>query len=125
MIGVGIGCLIVYFTLIRGRNRDFDFWFPGPRVLTELSEKFDENDSTTVCWLNCMQVFPSDLELLWEEASVNFSKSEVREQPQTYYVNLSTEDKGEFEFCFVLDSYVARITNIRSSQNTKDCECPE
>lgn len=120
---MGLGILIVYFSLIRGRNRDFDFWLPGPRVLTELKENFDAENKNTKCFLDCYQIFPSDLELLWEEASVNFSKSEPGGETKVYFVSMDFESKGVFEFQFELFPEKAIIKDIRTSTNTTNCDC--
>jgi len=119
-----MGLLIVYITLIRGRNRDFDFWFPGPRVLAEIAEVLDSNDVKTNCLLECHQIFPSDLKKFWQEANVDFSKSVVKKFPKTYFASM---DFGEVqvEIEFELDKKNAIIRGIRSSADRQNCNCED
>ena len=123
LIGVGLGCLIVYITLIRGRDRDFDFWFPGPRVLTELAEGIDLEDDQTRCFMNCYQIFESDLEFLWENGNVDFSKSKVRGNPQIYFVNTELDSKGTFEIKFESTPELVRIVDVRTTNKQLNCDC--
>jgi hypothetical protein len=91
-IGVGLGCVIVYFLLIR--NRDFPAWLPEDRVLEELAV-----DSVIIA--NDIQLPFAD-SLLKERilnSDVIFDESKVRDMACREYQLESETERMRFKIC--------------------------
>lgn len=83
-VGVGLGCLLVYFFLIRGKGRDFGFWLPENRVIHEISESNMSYHPKATCELACFSLSHDSIPLWIKQCEVNFSQSLTREKPKKY-----------------------------------------
>ncbi len=98
LIGFSIGCLIVYFSLIKGQNRNFTFWFPSDRIKEEVLVTKKEFSDSFLCGLSCLQSDTSkqNLSVLIEAYEIDFSKSLPRESPRTYLF-INTTNQSSFK----------------------------
>lgn len=89
--GVGIGCLVVYGMLIRGR--DFPAWLPGDRVIQELAV-----DSIII---NEGQLPFADSLLVSriKNSKVLFDQSNVRDMACREYQLQSEQERMRFKIC--------------------------
>lgn len=94
--GVGLGCMLVYGLLIKGR--DFPAWLPEGRVLEELAV-----DSIQIG--QGVEITFSDSILIEKikKSDVLFRESIVKAEPCREYQLQSDEERMRFKIC---DSYI-------------------
>ncbi len=124
LIGVAIGFFIVYFMLIQGRDRDFSFWLPSSRVLSDVSEYLDTSDYRTSCLIECHELFPSDMSDIWENGDVDFASSTTGGPQKVYRVLHILADKRAIEIQVQLKDTTASIIDMKSS-TTINCDCDD
>lgn len=75
-IGIGIGCVMVYFTLIRGKNRGY--WLPENRVRDLILQSEIIYSPCAKCMMACMKIDEQNVMKILREGDVNFEESNVR-----------------------------------------------
>lgn len=68
VIGVGIGVVISYFLL--GRGRDFGVWTPNRRIFDALSTGKLVLSKKAACKLECLKLAESDVKALFDSTGV-------------------------------------------------------
>lgn len=91
--GLGLGCMLVYALLIRGRN-DLPAWLPGDRVIQDLAV------DTIIIDAGVVLPFPDSLLIDHIKASeVKFDESLVRDVPCKEYQLESETERMRFKHC--------------------------
>jgi hypothetical protein len=121
LMGVGLGCVLVYFLLLRGKN--FDGWFPSKRVLDYLRKSELVYSYNTECWMNCMGISTEQIEKIIDSTGVvNFDESNTGGKCPIY----SIEDGERFKVKLTI-SVCDSVANVLALQPTealtKPCEC--
>ncbi len=124
LVGVLLGCVVVYILLFNNRDRDLSFWFPGQRVLNEISSGLNPI-SDYQCQMDCEQLFPSDIEALFKDGDVDFESSKPRQEIKEYVVNYLADDGFAIKAVFSIQDTTIRMIELRSTKHIDDCECPE
>jgi len=109
---------MVYFILIRGKDRSFTFWFPEDRVIEQVSSNPHTYRSLFLCQAKCLGIKSDSASLaqLLKTANVDFSLSKPRKTTKEYYINSKLGDiKVD-----VLDSLIV-FKSISSFE--KNCDC--
>ena len=78
--------------LIRNRDRDLDRWLPAERIKSDWIEKIDITQKPYSCLTN---YFGSDTTVLKQKiknADIDFSKSQPRAEPPSYFVELKMSE---------------------------------
>jgi len=76
LAGIILGCVMVYFTLIRGKNRTY--WLPGNRVKELILKSKIVYSSHARCMMKCRQIDIDHVKSILQNGDVNFSESNVR-----------------------------------------------
>ena len=76
-LGIILGCVMVYFTLIRGKNRGS--WLPENRVKELILKSEIVYSSHAKCVMACRKINENDVMTILKDGSVNFSESNVHE----------------------------------------------
>ncbi len=120
LVGVFLGCIMVYVFLIRGKNRDFGFWLPQGRVMEELTTKKLTFNAKATCQFACYQIDASAFQYDLKTADVNFSKSLVHEKPKKYLVEFNQYNAWILMY---KDSSVVSDIEVKQ-KSASNCECP-
>lgn len=117
--GVILGCVLVYFLLIRGRN--FSFWTPGNRVLEKLRLSEISYTQNAECMLQCLNVSKKEIRILLDSTgTVDFDSSNVHGKCPIYIVRGKNEDLTvTISSC---DS-TANVLDVRHSSVKDTCRC--
>tara|TARA_Y100000782_G_scaffold110592_1_gene137280 strand:+ start:24943 stop:25350 length:408 start_codon:yes stop_codon:yes gene_type:complete len=126
LIGVALGCLLVWAMLIRDRSDNtFDFWLPGERILTAIQE-----DSVLVfppklkCEYECYGYNSIDWEYFVKNADVDFSKSKTHQEPKIYFLSSDIERKGKLEIEIAFADSAKEIVSVKHiGEPEKTCNC--
>jgi hypothetical protein len=116
-MGVVIGCVCVYFMLIRGK--DLGFWTPGKRVLEKIHKSELVYTKKAECLMECLQVSKSEVESLFvSTGEVDFGKSQVHQKCPLYIVNQKNSD---LEVSITTCDSVASVTEVKRTGNKSEC----
>ena len=130
--GFGLGCVVVWATLIKDRERPS--FLPEGRVL-EFFESTDIRISDELkCQLKCNSIPVTFMDsTFWENANVDFKQSAVKRKPcPEHYVSSKIKDGREIvvyiENCEVcIDCDEERVAILRSfinvAEKDKECDC--
>ncbi len=118
LLGVFLGTLFVYFFLIRGKDRNFSFWFPSNRIIEEIQTKKMNVTPRAFCMLTCMQTDTSNIKPLLKNATIDFSKSLPRNTPKTYYLSLQN-----MHIWVEVNKNNSTLLNVFPVSDTLKCDC--
>lgn len=130
--GFGLGCLVVYFTLIKDRDRPS--FLPEGRVLEFFEDTNIRISNQLKCELECKNIPLNFMDsTFWANAKVDFDKSAVKRKPCPEHCVVSTTKDGQqlevyIENCEVcVDCEEERVATLRSvvhlSEEDKACDC--
>jgi len=130
--GFALGCIVVYFSLIKDRERPA--WMPEGRVLEFLADTEIIISDQLECELNCHNLTVNFMDTtFWKNAIVDFDKSEVDRKPcPEHFIKTTLDDGREFgvfiencEKC--IDCEEEGVATLRSivnlSEKDKECDC--
>lgn len=122
-IGIILGSLLVYFTLIRGRNRAH--WLPGNRVKELILKSEIIYSPHAKCIMACRNISESDVMHILKEGDVNFKESHVRDTPCPSYAidGTGTGDKNIRIVVTTVDSIAEIETAIDLDSKKDSCLC--
>lgn len=117
--GVGLGCMMVYVFLIRGKNRDFGFWLPENRIIEELTtSKITYSDQAT-CALACYSIAADSVKTIIQNSNVNYDRSLPRENPRKYYI-----EGQNFDTYVQIDrKHNLEILSLLQKKQAQACDC--
>lgn len=116
--GLGLGCLMVYFFLIRGQSRDFGFWLPENRIWEEISSNPVVYSSESDCHRRCYDLSKREVKLNLSKANVDFERSLPREKPRKYYL-----EDDRFTYWIEIEKKLVRVRSIIATREKAKCEC--
>ena len=117
--GFGLGCIIVWATLIKDRDRPA--WMPEGRIIEFLEDTEVQINDAVKCKLECYSI-PIDFMNtdFWASAKVNFKESATERKPCPEYKIYSKGIVVYIEVCDVEEK--ATLRNVETSDN-KNCNC--
>lgn len=132
LIGFGLGCVIVWATLIR--NNDRPSWLPEGRILEFLAKTEVIINDDIKCKLECNAI-PTDFlnETFFKHAKVNFEESATQRKPCPEYKITSTLPNNQTitvyiencELCEGCDKEgTAELRGFEIDNIKPTCECP-
>lgn len=123
LLGVGIGSLVVWAALFRGRT--FPAWTPEGRILEALQQAPVKISSPARCMLDCNSISDQDILSVLQTADVNFDESDIRGKSVPEYV---LEGKGLSGKTYKMkfrseypNSYLLAV--IQDKDAGKRCDC--
>jgi len=81
--GFFLGAVMVYFTLIRGKNRLY--WLPDNRVKEQILKSKIILSRHAKCMMDCSKISKTDLMKILKEGEVNFAESNIHDAPCPSY----------------------------------------
>ena len=124
--GVLLGCVIVYFSLIKNSNNQIvtGGWLPEGRVLNQFQTvpitMTPEVSNKIIC--NNLQDFDV-LNFIKNNASVNFSQSKIRDEKHPVYLLESKNNEGAIKSLWIESNLKnAVIKDITMEFQNADCE---
>ncbi|MBI4945115.1 MAG: DUF4258 domain-containing protein [Bacteroidetes bacterium] len=124
LYGFLIGCVMVYFVLIRGRNRGY--WLPENRVKEQLMKGNLVFTEHAQCRMKCRAISEEEVRDILKNGNVNFSESHPHDSPCPSYAFDGTTSAKEnvrivFASCDTLTTKVVTAIDLGLKQDT--CEC--
>jgi len=122
LFGFGLGCIVVWVTLIKDRNRPA--WMPEGRVLESLVEKDISISGKIKCQLECNNISLDFMDsIFWKNAAIDFSKSATKRKPcPEYYIKSKTKN-GKIFIVFVENCDDDASLRKLELVNQKKCDC--
>ena len=123
LLGFLIGCVVVYFSLFRGKDRTY--WLPSNRVREKLMQKklfFPEN---TLCKMKCRGIEEQEVKDILKNGDINFSESDVHDAPCPSYAleGIGTKNKKVRVVFTSFDSITQVSTAINLLESNDSCGC--
>ncbi len=104
LVGVFFGLIVVYFSLIKNRDRNLGAWLPENRVLAQLdSVQLNILPELTNCII-CLNLNQQEIKKLIINSKVNFKQSNTENKEKPLYLLEGKLKSGE-EFNMILESY--------------------
>jgi hypothetical protein len=120
LIGVGMGCILVYFLLMRGKS--FDFWMPGNRVMENIQKSELTYSINAECMMQCMNFSRQEIrKVIDSTGTVNFDESNTKASCPIYII----EDKERFDLKLTLSvcDSVANLLFVEKIGEKQSCDC--
>ncbi len=127
LVGFLIGCVLVYFLLLRGVNRTY--WLPANRVKEQVHKSTFTFSEHAKCILACKNISEEEVKEILKSGDVNFSESDTHGVPCPSYAlegkTTSNKSLRVLVTVFERDS-TAQITTAVNLEGGKDsCNCAE
>lgn len=123
LVGVFLGCILVYFTLIQGREDDLLGWMPKQRVLAELNNPNMLKSDSISCIIDCYQISDTEFKRVFEDGNVRLSQSQTHSNPKIYAVEWENNLNETFLFQFELTDSYSRLISVSKQGKKTDCIC--
>ena len=123
LFGAIIGTLIVYFSLIRGRDRNLLAWLPKERVLQKLQENELIYTLQANCSMECGNISKAEVQQILMTGEVIFSKSRVKEKPCPVYVVEGKANERSLRILFAVCEQETKMLNAIDLSKESSCEC--
>lgn len=124
LFGFAIGLVIVYYTLLKDRERDP--WLPEGRVLNGIEKASLGVSNNVNCLLDCYGYTIENFDsIFWDNAEVHFSKSKTQKEPfPEYYITSKLNDDEILVFVELDDrGGKATLKNLENLSHPKSCDC--
>jgi hypothetical protein len=116
VFGVLLGSLMVYFMLFRNRERNLAGWLPKERIMAQIKENPITMTPQAICALNCLGLSESALKEKISAGTINFSRSEVRNEPcPVYFI--------EIRDIFLNVEVCEKSSQLLNLNSDKSCDC--
>jgi hypothetical protein len=112
--------IIVYFLLVKDKDRNLLGWLPENRVKTGLLEGEMEFTKISECKLECLGFEKDTIPSLIDESDVEFNKSKVRVVPKNYILALENNKIKQLSFDQYDDLIVLKDVILNDQNN---CQC--
>lgn len=121
--GLVIGCIIVYFSLFKDKNRTD--WLPKNRIKDLILKSELIYSVHAKCIMKCRNLSEKDVTNIITSGNVNLSESNVHETPcPTYAIEGKLENEKKIRVLITTIDSVAEVeTAIDLSQPTDTCNC--
>ncbi|MCI5056912.1 MAG: hypothetical protein MRY83_12430 [Flavobacteriales bacterium] len=114
------GMFIVYFLLLKDKDRNLLGWLPSNRVKTKLLEGEIEFSKQAKCQFLCAEMPIDSIKTLIPKGEVEFDKSKVRKVPKQYVLSFESGSLQELVLSQFDDFAVLDRVSLSSNLN---CEC--
>ena len=114
---------MVYFTLIKGKDRSY--WLPGNRVKELILKSKLTYSNMAKCEMECRSISEKDVMIILKNGEVNFKESNVHGQPHPSY-SIDGSLSGNKKIRVITDTYdsIAEIKTVDFlNAETKPCLC--
>ena len=118
-VGLLMGCVLVYFILIKDKNRGY--WLPENRVKEQVRKSRIVFSEHAKCIITCKGISEEETKDVLKNGDVNFRNSDTHQVPCPSYV---FEGKDVTVLCTVCDSISEVINVIRLNEKQDTCLCP-
>ncbi|MEW6469762.1 MAG: hypothetical protein AB1458_12600 [Bacteroidota bacterium] len=122
LFGVLLGCVLVYFLLIR--NRDLGGWLPGNQIIGKIRSNELLFSSNAECMMQCLGITRGDIKKMIDStATVNMKQSNVHISDCPIY---ALEDKDKYELSLLVQSCDSSATVLNVARTTEEktsCDC--
>lgn len=121
--GIFIGIVMVYFTLIRGRNRTY--WLPGNRVKELIQKSKVVYTAHGKCVMDCRQITIENVKSILINGDVNFKESNVRNVScPSYAIDGELSGNRKIRIIVTTADSIAKIETAIDLDSKKDsCLC--
>ena len=123
LFGVIMGTLIVYISLIRGRDRDLLAWLPEERVLQELRDNELIYTQYGNCSMECANISKEEVQQILINGEVIFNKSEVKKSPCPVYTLEGEANERQLRILFASCDKETKVLNVIDLNNNPTCDC--
>lgn len=122
--GFLIGCVMIYFVLLRGRDRSY--WLPENRVKDQLMKGTLVFTKHALCRMECRNITKEEVNEILKNGNVNFGESHPHDNPcPSYALDGITSNKRNirivFSSCDTLTTNVVTTINLDVAKDT--CHC--
>ena len=124
LFGFIIGCVMVYFMLLRGANRTY--WLPNNRVKEQVDKSSFKFSEHAKCILECKRITEEEVREVLKNGDVNFSASDTRGVPCPSYAIEGTSHNKKIRVLvtiFERDSTAEITTAINLEAGKDTCRC--
>ena len=124
LFGFIIGCVMVYFMLLRGVNRTY--WLPSNRVKEQVDKSSFKFSDHAKCILECKHITEEEVREVLKNGDVNFSESDTRGVPCPSYAIEGTSHNKKIRVLvtiFERDSTAEITTAINLEAGKDTCRC--
>ncbi|HEY4798080.1 MAG TPA: DUF4258 domain-containing protein [Bacteroidia bacterium] len=123
--GFIIGCVLVYFILLRGKNRAS--WLPASRVTEQLCKGKLIFSQHAKCRMACRGISEQEVKEILQNGIVNFSESHTHDKPcPSYAMEGTTSSKRNeriiFASCDTLTTTVVTAIDLDLKKDTCNCK---
>jgi hypothetical protein len=121
--GIFLGTVMVYFTLIRGRNRTY--WLPGNRVKELIQKSKIVYSAHAKCIMDCWRIDIENVRVIIKNGDVNFKESNARNTSHPSYA-VDGELSGNRKIRIIVttaDSVATIETAIDLDSKKGNCLC--
>ncbi len=121
--GFIIGCVLVYFTLIRGKDRTY--WLPANRLKEQVKKSKVVFSEHAKCIMTCRGISETEINHILQTGDVNFGESDVHNTPCPSYAfdGKTAEGKNLRIVCTACDSIAEVTTAIKLEEGKDTCRC--
>lgn len=121
--GILLGCVMVYFVLIRGRDRTY--WLPGNRVKELILKSEIIYSPHAKCMMKCRKISQDNVMEILKNGNVNFKESNIHRTPcPTYAIEGELSGNKKMRILVTTVDSIAEIETAISLDFQKDsCFC--
>ena len=120
LIGVGLGCLIVYVIF---DDRDLNTWTPEKRIMTTIDSSIVSISSRAACQLKCLGLEDKKWVEIQQSSNVNFSESNTQKKPCPVYRLEYIADKDDYTMMWEVCENDERVEMLSVTKEGKSCNC--
>ena len=121
--GFVIGCVLVYFMLIRGNDRSY--WLPENRLKDQVQHSQVIFSEHAKCIMACRSISEEEVNFILKNGDVNFGDSDIHNTPCPSYAfdGATSEGKKIRIVCTACDSIAEVTTAIKLDNGQDTCRC--
>lgn len=124
LIGVFFGLIVVYFSLIKNRDRNIGEWLPENRVLAQLdSVPLIYSPELGKC-IECLSLDEKEIKKIISSSDVDFNKSITLDKEHPVYFIDGKLNSGQ-KISFLIESSAKKSTlkKVTTDIALKNCNC--
>lgn len=123
LVGVFFGLIVVYFSLIKNRERNLGGWLPENRVLAQMdSTELEILPELAVC-IDCLHLNRDGIKEVIKKSKVNFKESSVEDKEAPVYLLEGTLVSGEKCKLTIESSAKKSVLKDITVENKAQCNC--
>lgn len=123
LVGVFFGLIVVYFSLIKNRDRNLGGWLPENRVLAQMdSTELEILPELTAC-IDCLQLNQEQIKEVIKKSKVNFKESTTENKESPVYLLEGNLVSGEKCKLMIESSTKKSVLKDITVENKEQCDC--